>query len=240
MQLSRSSQTKRATRYGAAIAIATGVGVWLARGRLADWLTDSLFRRPHGRVARWFYLDAKPHQEAFRETLAALALGPEDRLLEVGCGGGIFLEWALTTGCTARAIDHSAEMLAMAARRNAAAITAGRLELHDADAGDLPFADGEFTAAATTNAFFFFDAPQAMLAEVYRTLAPGGRIAIHTAATAPPPVARRMHLYRDDELLRMLEQAGYDHIALRRTGTSEQMQLVTARKPTGDISLASR
>jgi ubiquinone/menaquinone biosynthesis C-methylase UbiE len=198
---------------------------------LADWLTDSLFRRPTGWVARSFYRNAKPHQEAFRETLAALALGPDDRLLEVGCGGGVFLEWALAAGCTARAIDHSPEMLALASRRNASAITAGRLELRDADAGDLPFADGEFTAATTTNAFFFFDAPQAMLAEVYRTLEPGGRIAIHTSATAPALVARRMHLYSDGELLSLLEHAGYGHVTVRRTGRRENMQLVTARKP---------
>ncbi len=226
--MSRSSPTNRAARYG--IAIAAG-GPLAGPRRLADWLTDSLFRRPGGWVARSFYRDAKPHQEAFRETLAALALGPEDRLLEVGCGGGVFLEWAIATGCTARAIDHSAEMLALASRRNASAITAGRLELRDGDAGDLPFADGEFTAAATMNAFFFFDEPQAMLAEVYRTLAPGGRIAIHTAATAPSLVARRMRLYSDGELLRMLEHAGYEHITVRRTGRREQMQFVTASKP---------
>ncbi len=214
--MTRSSLKHRAARGAAAMA--AGLGVWLARGRIADWLTDSLFRRPGGWVARSFYRDAKPHQEAFRETLAALALGPEDRLLEVGCGGGVFLEWAIATGCTARAIDHSTEMLALASRRNASAITAGRLELCDADAGDLPFADGAFTAAATMNAFFFFNAPQAMLAEVYRTLAPGGRIAIHTAATAPSLVAGRMRLYSDGELLRMLEHGGYEHIALRRTG----------------------
>ncbi len=227
--MSRSSVTNRAMRYGAAIA--AGAGVWLARGRLADWLTDSLFRRPAGWVARAFYREATPHQAAFRETLAGLALGPEDRLLEVGCGGGTFLEWALATGCTARAIDHSAEMLALASRRNATAITAGRLELYDADAGNLPFPDETFTAAATMNAFFFFDAPEAMLAEVHRTLTPGGRIAIHTAATAPPLITRRMHLYSDSDLTRMLERAGYARIALRRTGPRAQMQLVTAQKP---------
>src|SRR3954451_15904111 len=98
-----------------------------SREGLGGWLTDRLFRRPGGSVARLFYRDAKPHQEAFRETLAALELGPEDHLLEIGCGGGTFLEWALTTDCTARAIDHSAEMLLLALRRNDAAITAGRL-----------------------------------------------------------------------------------------------------------------
>jgi ubiquinone/menaquinone biosynthesis C-methylase UbiE len=226
--LSRSSVTTRATV--AAACIVAGVGIWSAR-RLADRITDNLFRRPGGRVARTFYREAKPHQESFRETLAALSLGPEDHLLEVGCGGGTFLDWALATGCTARAIDHSAEMLALASRRNASAITEGRLELHHADAADLPFSNEQFTAAATTNAFFYFDSPQAVLAEVHRTLAPAGRIAIHTTATAPALVAPRMHLYTDDELRRMLKHAGYEHITLRRTGPAARMQLVTARKP---------
>jgi ubiquinone/menaquinone biosynthesis C-methylase UbiE len=202
---------------------------------VGDWVTDRLFRRPGGWVARRFYREAKPHQASFRETLGGLDLGPDDRLLEVGCGGGTFLQWALATGCTAQAIDHSAEMLALASRRNASAIAAGRLDLHEANAGDLPFSDGAFTAAATMNAFFFFDAPEAVLAEVYRTLAPAGRIAIHTAATAPPLIARRMHLYSDGELQRMLEGAGYEHVVLRRTGPRAQMQLVIARKPAAAV-----
>jgi SAM-dependent methyltransferase len=140
--------------------------------------------------------DAQPHQETFRETLAALALAlePTDRLLEVGCGGGTLLEWALASGCTARGVDHSGEMLSLARERNARAIADGRLELREADAQRLPFADGEFAAAATTNAFFFFADPGAMLAEARRTLAPGGRIAVYTAATAymaPPATWRR-------------------------------------------------
>jgi SAM-dependent methyltransferase len=227
--LSRASSARRAAAISAAIAAA--VGVWAARRRLADRTTDRLFRQPHGPIARSFYREARPHQEAFRETLAALALGPADHLLEVGCGGGTFLEWALAAGCNAVAIDHSAEMLALAEVRNASAITDGRLELRQGDAANLPFPDGQFTAAATINAFFFFDAPEATLAEIYRTLAPAGRIAIHTTDTAPPPVARRMHLYTDDELTRMLTEAGYAEISLRRTGPRRRSQLVIARKP---------
>jgi ubiquinone/menaquinone biosynthesis C-methylase UbiE len=182
-------------------------------------------------VARTFYRDAKPHQEAFRKTLAALALGPEDRLLELGCGGGTFLEWALATGCTARAIDHSTEMLALTTQRNAAAIAAGRLALEKADVSHLPFSDAQFTAAATINAFFFFDHPEKMLAEVYRTLAPAGRIAICTTDTAPSPIAQRMHLYTDEELERMLSRAGFTQITVARTGPHGRMQLVTGEKP---------
>jgi ubiquinone/menaquinone biosynthesis C-methylase UbiE len=212
------------------MATAAGVGVWRAR-HLGDRMTDRLFRRPAGRVANRFYREAKPHQDAFRETLAALALDSQDHLLEIGCGGGTFLAWALATGCTANAIDHSTEMLALASRRNSSAITAGRLAVREADAASLPFSDGEFTAAAAINCFFFFDAPQAVLAEVHRTLAPTGRIAVHTLAVAPPLIARRLHLYSDGDLVRMFEAAGYEHIAVRRTGAGAVAQLVTACKP---------
>ena len=122
-------------------------------------------------------------------------------------------------------------MLALAGARNAAAITDRRLELRQADAANLPFPDEQFTAAATINAFFFFDVPEATLAAIYRTLAPGGRIAIHTTDTAPRPVAQRMHFYTDDELTRMLQAAGYAQIAVRRTGPRQRMQLATGHKP---------
>jgi len=221
-------------------AIAALVGAWQFRDRFADRIIDNLFRRPGGRVARWFYRDAKPHQDAFQATLAAIELGGEDRLLEVGSGGGTFLAWALSTGCTAKAVDHSTEMLALASRRNSSAIASGRLELHESDAATLPFPDGEFTAAATINAFFFFDNPHAVLAEVHRTLAPSGRIAIHTLATAPRPLSGRLHLYSDEELMRLLEEAGYERIALRRTGPAASAQLITARKPAAPSSSNGR
>jgi SAM-dependent methyltransferase len=225
-----------AVTAGGIAVVAGGLVAWRARERLADWLTDSLARRPAGLIGRGFYRDAKPHQLSFRETLDVLALSPEDHLLEIGCGGGTFLEWALTTGCSARAIDHSTEMLGLARERNATAITEGRLALYETEAESLPFADDEFTAAAMTNVFFFLYRPDAVLAEIQRTLAPGGRVAIHTDATgfmAPPPIAHRMRFYTDDELRDLLKQAGYTEIAVRRTGPGERMQLATARKPGG-------
>src|SRR5262245_37696789 len=163
----------RAKVAAGGVALLAGFGVWRKRERLADWLTDSLARRPTGWIGRWFYRNATPHQDSFRETLDALVLGPLDHLLEIGCGGGTFLEWALATGCTARAVDHSSQMLALAHERNAQAIQDGRLVLQEVDAAHLPFADGEFTAAAMTNVFFFLYQPVAVLTEIRRTLAPG-------------------------------------------------------------------
>ena len=127
-----------AVAAGGIAVVGGGLAAWRDRERLGDWLTDSLARRPAGLIGRGFYRDAKPHQLSFRETLDVLALSPEDHLLEIGCGGGTFLEWALATGCSARAIDHSAEMLTLACERNATAIADGRLALHETEAERLP------------------------------------------------------------------------------------------------------
>jgi ubiquinone/menaquinone biosynthesis C-methylase UbiE len=118
---------------------------------------------------------------------AALALGRDDRLLEIGCGCWQLLERALQNAGSARAVDHSAEMVALARERNAEAIAAGRLTVEQAAAERVPFADGEFTAAALANVFFFLYQPERVFDELHRVLASGGRLAIHTDAPGLPP-----------------------------------------------------
>src|SRR5690242_16919515 len=63
-----------------------------------DWLTDRVARRPAGARARAVYGADDAHDFARRAILHALALGPDDRLLEIGCGGGLLLREALATG----------------------------------------------------------------------------------------------------------------------------------------------
>lgn len=66
---------------------------WVGSGRpdaeFDDWLTDRIARRPAGVRAREVYGADEVHDFARRAILEALRLGPRDRLLEVGCGGGL-------------------------------------------------------------------------------------------------------------------------------------------------------
>ena len=77
--------------------------------RIREWridrMTDRVARRPRGRRARAVYGATDVHSFAWEPVLAALELGPQDRLLDVGCGGGVFLQRALETGCRATGVE---------------------------------------------------------------------------------------------------------------------------------------
>ncbi len=88
------------------------------------------------------------HQAAERLVWAVdtLAIKPTDRLLEIGCGHGVAVSLACEKldGGSITAIDRSPKMIAMASKRNAAHVTAGRasfqtVSLHEADFGNARF-----------------------------------------------------------------------------------------------------
>ena len=193
-------------------------------------MTDRVARRPHGRAARETYAAADVHAFAWEPVLDALQLAGGDTLLDVGCGGGVFLKRALETGCTAVGLDHSGDMVRLARKT-----TEGRVRVVQGSADDLPFGDGEFTALSSLIAFFFFADPVAALREFRRVLSPDrGRMAIYTTApelkgtpAAPYPLATRGHFYEDDELAALAREAALSAVEVRRPG--EGAQLLVAR-----------
>ena len=196
--------------------------------RLREWridrMTDRIARRPHGRKAREVYGAPDAHSFVWEPVLAALALEPSDRLLDVGCGGGVFLRRALQTGCAAVGLDHSPEMVELAREISG-------VQVVEAKAEELPFADGEFTAVSCVIAFFFFADPVRVLREFRRVLDPErGRVAIATTPpeakgtpAAPHPLATRGHFYEDAELARLPLEAGFASSHVSRTDIGAQL-----------------
>jgi ubiquinone/menaquinone biosynthesis C-methylase UbiE len=189
-------------------------------------MTDRIARKPHGKRARETYGAADSHSFTWEPVLDALALGPDDRLLDVGCGGGVFLRHAQAqTGCTAIGVDHSREMVRLARP----------LAVHG-EAEQLPFDDGEFTAVSSIVAFFFFPDALRALREMRRVLAPSGRLAVYTTSpeargtmAAPYPLATRGYFYTDDELHRLALEAGFSTAQVTRPDESGWAQLLAAQ-----------
>ncbi len=184
-----------------------------------DWVTDRGARRPTGPAARGIYADPLFHYPNFRVILEELDLRSADRLLEIGCGGGALLGQALQTGCRAAGIDHSLEMVRLARASNAAAVADGRLQIVYGKANALPFRDGAFTCATMTGVLGFLTDPVGVLADVRRTLAPGGRMVVlgsderlRGTPAAPEPMASRLHFYDDAQLAQLGRDAGFAEV----------------------------
>jgi SAM-dependent methyltransferase len=192
-----------------------------------DWLTDRVARRPSGSRARHVYGAEDVHEFARRAILDALALGPDDDLLDLGCGGGLLLRDALATCASATGLDHSQEMVDLARERARGA----RVVL--ASAERLSFRDATFSAVAMSIVFFFLDDPVGVLRECRRVLRPGGRLAVYTTGpelrgtpAAPEPIASRGHFYTDEELAELARRANLRAVNVRNDHGG---QLLTAR-----------
>jgi SAM-dependent methyltransferase len=202
---------------------------WIREWRI-DRMTDRVARRPRGREARETYGADDVHSFAWEPVLDALQLTRDDVLLDVGCGGGVFLRRALETGCRAVGIDHSPEMVQLARQT-----TQERARIVRGSADALPFGEGEFTAVSSIVAFFFFPDAVAALLEFRRVLDPArGRIAVYTTApemkgtpAAPYPLATRGHFYEDDELEAHARTAGFREADVRHP--DQGAQLLVAR-----------
>jgi SAM-dependent methyltransferase len=192
-----------------------------------EWLVDRVARRPTGSWTRQVYGAEDVHDFARRAILDALALGPADHLLEVGCGGGLLLRDALVTGASVTGLYHREEMVVLARKRAPGA------DVVLAKADRLPFADGAFSAIAMSVVFFFLEDPVGFLHECRRVLRRGGPVAVYTTGpelrgtpAAPEPIASEGHFYRDQELAELARRAQLREVSVRNERGG---QLLTAR-----------
>lgn len=101
-----------------------------------------------------------------------------DRVLEIGFGPGVAIQMLAARAAYVAGVDPSAEMLRQATRRNAAAISDGRVELRRCSADDMPFVDGNFDKALAINSMQLWPDKLAGLREVSRVLRHDGQIAM--------------------------------------------------------------
>ena len=144
---------------------------------------------------------------ALEMVVAAAKAGPEDRLLDLACGGGIVVCAFAPVVREAVGIDMTPEML-VRARQLAAEKGLDNVRWQEGDVSRLPFPDACFTIVTTRFSVHHFRDPGAVLREMVRVCAPGGRIlVIDTQASEDPVKAaefNRLELLRDPSHVRAL------------------------------------
>ncbi|HEU0032023.1 MAG TPA: methyltransferase domain-containing protein [Kofleriaceae bacterium] len=117
-----------------------------------------------------------------------LALAPGSRMLDAACGRGT-QDFALDRRFGPLEID-AVDVTwkhVEAARTRADRERTPRLRFHHASAVELPFEDGRFSHALCLEAAHHFDTRARFVAEAYRVLAPGGRLALADFALVRAP-----------------------------------------------------
>ena len=110
--------------------------------------------------------------------LRLLEVGPSDRVLEVGFGGGLNIPFLLRNAAFLAGVDRSETVVRSAQRRFAAAIGEGRAIFREGSIEELPFNAGEFTKVCPANTVYFWKSLHTGCAELHRVLAPGGHAVI--------------------------------------------------------------
>ena len=100
-----------------------------------------------------------------------------ERVLEIGCGTGCDLLQFAKHGARAVGIDITPEHLRLARERVGSQAAVGQ-----AEATDLPFADGSFDYVYSHGVLHHIDRPRLVVDEIFRVLRPGGRFNIHVYA----------------------------------------------------------
>ncbi len=120
--------------------------------------------------------DAGPNPLLALETrllLERLSLVPPVRFIDVACGTGRWMEWALNSGSRVFGIDFCPEMLLQASCKRG---LSGCLAL--ADACSIPLAEGSADLTLSSFALGYLPSPQRAIAEMARVTCAGGRIVV--------------------------------------------------------------
>jgi SAM-dependent methyltransferase len=164
-------------------------------------------------------------------------------LLDVGCGGGLFLGMMRKLGFRVVGLDNSPAAAAIAWRRQGAPAVCGELE-------HAPLRAGGFAAITMFHVLEHVHDPRAYVAAAHHLLAPGGRLIAQTPdaacwqlrlfgrAWSGLDVPRHLFDFRSNDLERLLESCGFTvtrrkHFSLRDNPAALASSLAPGLDPMG-------
>jgi SAM-dependent methyltransferase len=108
----------------------------------------------------------------YEAAIERLGIGAGQRVLDIGCGSGVYLRAAADRGAEVAGLDASESLLEIARARVPEA------DLRSGDMQFLPYEDDTFDVVSGFNSFFFAGDMAAALREAGRVAKPGGTVLI--------------------------------------------------------------
>jgi len=182
-------------------------------------------QHPRGRLGKVLFRGMTKTTIAHaRWTADLMEVDLDDDVLEVGFGTGANIE--LLAGQAPNGHITGAEVsetaVEMASKRNAVAISEGRVKLHLVAPGEaLPVDDGTFDKACTIATIYVIEDPGALFKDMYRVLKPGGLAAVTFPVREKfmrfkPASAEGFYFHELGDLESAFREAGFTDIRTER------------------------
>lgn len=122
------------------------------------------------RAEDWANIQEQTGMAGYNYVIKYLKPTVADKLLDVGCGSGLFSDLVSLTGAKVAGVDASEQLIDRATKRNPLIrFVTGEME-------ELPFEDNTFTVVCGFNSFQYAANIESALVEAGRILQPGGKL----------------------------------------------------------------
>jgi ubiquinone/menaquinone biosynthesis C-methylase UbiE len=179
-------------------------------------------KKPTGFVGRFLARGmALGHRSFYKNTAKVLDLQPDDKYLEIGFGSGLFIKKYASHVSRIAGLDYSEDMVNLASSINENLIKSGKAEFKQGTVSNIPWGNDEFSAVVGIETFFFWPDPEASLKEIFRVLAPEGRLVLEMAYNkddgkdhTKPVEKYNFTLYSGEEMKTLLKEAGFSDVSI--------------------------
>lgn len=188
-------------------------------------LKNSFFQnacKPEGLLGRMMMIRMNfRHRPLYRWGLSFLRFRPNDRILDIGCGGGALIKRLLKAvpDGVVEGIDYSDDAVLFSRLRNRSA--GSRCVITHGDVGALPYREDSFDIVTAFETVYFWPDLKRSLNGIYRVLKPGGQFLLCCETDNPSlpenaPRIRGMKIYTADALYDFADAAGFNEISVAR------------------------
>jgi len=200
------------------------------------------FQRPTGHLGT--VIAARMNREHYELTswgLTHVAINPDFKILDVGCGGGKTVNRLVELAPNGKVygVDYSPDIVAYASKLNKQDIEQGKVEIAEGQADRTGFPSGIFDLVTAVETYYFWPSLPDAFREILRVLKPCGKLLMinemvkdgcYDKEKAALIEKVHVHLFTLEEIRIMLQSVGFTNIGIFRKENSA-WNAVLAQKP---------
>lgn len=160
------------------------------------------------------------HREISEFAFGIVNVGKNDRILDIGCGGGVNIEKFLKlTDSNVDGLDYSEVSVEASLAQNRKAVDDGRCRIIQADVRQMPIGDEEYDLVSAFETIYFWPEIGESFKEVSRVIKPNGQFMIAQGTDGNHPddemwlaTVEGMHVYTTSDLEKYLLDAGFSRV----------------------------